>query len=85
MKKLILNQRVQITQKGPMMNGFYPVEVTINGNQSVNQMLSNDKNLSVKISFLFYKNSNRIFNLQVTSPISNNRPNYNQVQPTHIE
>jgi hypothetical protein len=50
LKKLILNQRVQISQCGQLINGFYPVEVTLNGNQSVNKMLlSNDKNLSVNI------------------------------------
>ncbi len=53
MKKLILNQRVQISQCGSIINGFYPVEVTLNGNQSVNKMLlSNDKNLPVTIWLL---------------------------------
>ncbi len=46
MKKLILNQCVHISQQGPIMNGFYPVEVILN-NQSVNQkLLSNDKNFT---------------------------------------
>jgi hypothetical protein len=44
---MILSQFVRITQHGPMVNGFYPVEVTIN-NQSVNKMLlSNDRTPSV--------------------------------------
>lgn len=56
MKKLILNQRVQISPCGPMINGFYPVEVTLNGNQSLNKMLlSNDKNLLVTIWLSFLK------------------------------
>jgi hypothetical protein len=55
LKKLIFNQRVHISQPGSIMNGFYPVEVTLNG-QSINQkLLSNDKNLPVNILFLFPK------------------------------
>jgi hypothetical protein len=38
-----------------MINGCYPVEVTLSNNQSVNQMLLNDKNLPVNISFIFLK------------------------------
>jgi hypothetical protein len=56
LKKLILNQRVYIGQYGPLINGFYPVEVTLNNGQSVNKtLLSNDKNLSVTILFSFEK------------------------------
>jgi hypothetical protein len=48
---MILDHSVLIAHKGPIVNGFYPVEVSIN-NQSVNRMLlSNDKNPSV-ISFI---------------------------------
>ncbi|CAF3914337.1 unnamed protein product [Rotaria magnacalcarata] len=46
LKRLILNQRVQITQHLPTINGFYPVEVKLStDNQLVNQiLLSNDSN-----------------------------------------
>lgn len=41
---MILNQNVSITLQGPVINGFYPVEVQIN-DRSINQMLlSNDRN-----------------------------------------
>jgi hypothetical protein len=56
LKKLILNQRVQITLQAPMINGFYPVDITLADNQSVNQiLLSGDKNISVKTSFSIKK------------------------------
>jgi hypothetical protein len=62
LKKLILNQRVHISPKGAAINGFYPVEVTLAGNQSVNKiLLSNDKNLPVNILFLFQKKSIKHF------------------------
>ncbi|CAF4012309.1 unnamed protein product [Rotaria sp. Silwood2] len=45
LKRLILNQRVHITQHLPMINGFYPVEVKLSDEQLVNQiLLSNDNN-----------------------------------------
>ncbi|CAF3570765.1 unnamed protein product [Rotaria sp. Silwood1] len=45
LKRLILNQRVHITQHLPTINGFYPVEVKLSDNQLVNQiLLSNDNN-----------------------------------------
>ncbi|CAF1170367.1 unnamed protein product [Rotaria sordida] len=45
LKRLILNQRVHITQHLPMINGFYPVEVKLSDNQLVNQiLLVNDNN-----------------------------------------
>ncbi|CAF0807587.1 unnamed protein product [Adineta steineri] len=66
LKKLILNQHVRIELRGPITNGFYPVEVFLNDNRSVNELLlSNDKN--------------------VTTPIANTKPTYNQPQHTHIE
>ncbi|CAF1033127.1 unnamed protein product [Rotaria sordida] len=69
LKKLILNQRVHITQINPMtINGFYPVEIILADNHSVNKILfSNEKNL-----------------LSPTS-ISNNRPSFNQSHHTYIE
>ncbi|CAF1167599.1 unnamed protein product, partial [Didymodactylos carnosus] len=39
LKKMILNQRVNIVKYPPMINNFYPVEVTLQDSQSVNQLL----------------------------------------------
>ena len=46
---MVLNQSVPITQQGPAINGFYPVEIQIQ-DRSVSQMLLSNERIPPVIS-----------------------------------
>ncbi|CAF1120767.1 unnamed protein product [Adineta ricciae] len=47
LKRLILNQRVQLTQHLPAINGFYPVEIRLSDGTLINESLLSSNNISV--------------------------------------